>query len=71
MRYLYVIIYCYRCCCGQTRLTHQVVQGIDIGITGDQWLPYKHTRTHPTDAYGTLEFQGGPHPTKAQVSIEL
>ena len=28
----------------------------------------KHTEAHPTDAYGTIEFQGGPHPSKAQVS---
>lgn len=41
--------------------------GIEVGTLGDIWLHYKHTRTHPTDAYGTIEFQGGPHPTKAQV----
>lgn len=29
-------------------------------------MPFKHTRPHPTDAYGTIEFQGGAHPTKAQ-----
>lgn len=36
----------------------------------DQWGPGKNTRPSPTDAYGTIEFQGGPHsthPTKAQV----
>lgn len=31
-------------------------------------MPTKHTRAQPTDAYGTIEFQGGAHPTKAQVS---
>lgn len=30
-------------------------------------MPNKHTRSHPTDAYGTIEFQGSAHPTKAQV----
>lgn len=39
--------------------------GIDVGSPGDVWLPHKHTRPHPTDAYGTIEFQGGAHPTKA------
>lgn len=58
----------YRCCCGQARITHTVVPGIDVGSPGDIWLPHKHTRAHPTDAYGTIEFQGGAHPTKAQVN---
>ncbi|XP_055839433.1 transient receptor potential cation channel trpm isoform X4 [Episyrphus balteatus] len=54
------------CCCGQSRPTHQVIPGIEVGSPGDSWLPYKHTRAQPTDAYGTIEFQGGAHPTKAQ-----
>lgn len=36
-------------------------------VLGDLWHPQKHTRAHPTDAYGTIEFQGSAHPTKAQV----
>uniref|UniRef100_A0A915D8K5 TRPM SLOG domain-containing protein n=1 Tax=Ditylenchus dipsaci TaxID=166011 RepID=A0A915D8K5_9BILA len=31
-----------------------------------KWSIGRHTITAPTDAYGTLEFQGGPHPFKAQ-----
>ncbi|XP_049543421.1 transient receptor potential cation channel trpm isoform X3 [Anopheles darlingi] len=54
------------CCCGQERRTHQFVPGIDPGVSGDLWTPTKHTRPQPTDAYGTIEFQGGAHPTKAQ-----
>ncbi|XP_058178752.1 transient receptor potential cation channel trpm [Anopheles ziemanni] len=54
------------CCCGQERRTHQFVPGIEPGIAGDVWLPQKHTRAQSTDAYGTIEFQGGAHPTKAQ-----
>ncbi|XP_053688721.1 transient receptor potential cation channel trpm isoform X2 [Sabethes cyaneus] len=54
------------CCCGQERRTHQLVPGIEPGIAGDLWQPQKHTRPQPTDAYGTIEFQGGAHPTKAQ-----
>lgn len=45
--------------------------GVEIGKFGDEWHPNKHTRPHPTDAYGTIEFQGGPHPTKAQVSRKI
>ncbi|XP_041450248.1 transient receptor potential cation channel trpm isoform X6 [Drosophila obscura] len=55
-----------RCCCGQAQITHQTIQGIESGSPGDLWLPTKHTRPQPTDAYGTIEFQGGAHPTKAQ-----
>ena len=36
--------------------------------SGEQWQPLHHTEASPTDAFGTLEFQGGPHPTKAQVN---
>lgn len=57
----------YRCCCGQARQTHPTIPGIEHGSPGDLWLPNKHTRPHATDAYGTIEFQGGAHPTKAQV----
>jgi len=32
------------------------------------WSSLKHTVVSATDAYGTIEFQGGPHPTKAQVN---
>ncbi|XP_050323310.1 transient receptor potential cation channel trpm isoform X5 [Bactrocera neohumeralis] len=55
-----------KCCCGQSRQTHQTIPGIESGSPGDSWLPQKHTRAQPTDAYGTIEFQGGAHPTKAQ-----
>ncbi|XP_039484194.1 transient receptor potential cation channel trpm isoform X10 [Drosophila santomea] len=55
-----------KCCCGQAQITHQTIPGIESGSPGDLWLPTKHTRPQPTDAYGTIEFQGGAHPTKAQ-----
>uniref|UniRef100_A0A0N5C7H5 LSDAT_euk domain-containing protein n=1 Tax=Strongyloides papillosus TaxID=174720 RepID=A0A0N5C7H5_STREA len=32
----------------------------------DRWSIKNHTRLLPTDAYGTIEFQGGPRPIKAQ-----
>lgn len=62
---------CCRCCCGQSRQTHPTIPGIEAGSPGDVWLPNKHTRPHATDAYGTIEFQGGAHPTKAQVNDQL
>ena len=31
-----------------------------------RWNVDQHTEESPTDAYGTIEFQGGPHPNKAQ-----
>jgi len=32
-----------------------------------RWSVDQNTVITPTDAYGTIEFLGGPHPTKAQV----
>uniref|UniRef100_A0A0R3RIK4 LSDAT_euk domain-containing protein n=1 Tax=Elaeophora elaphi TaxID=1147741 RepID=A0A0R3RIK4_9BILA len=32
----------------------------------EKWTIRKHTALFPTDAYGTIEFQGAPHPYKAQ-----
>uniref|UniRef100_A0AC35TMW1 LSDAT_euk domain-containing protein n=1 Tax=Rhabditophanes sp. KR3021 TaxID=114890 RepID=A0AC35TMW1_9BILA len=32
----------------------------------DRWSIKNHTTLIPTDAYGTIEFQGGPRPIKAQ-----
>lgn len=66
----FLFLLCHRCCCGQSRQTHPTIPGIDPGSPGDVWLPNKHTRPHPTDAYGTIEFQGGAHPTKAQVNYQ-
>ncbi|XP_077298276.1 transient receptor potential cation channel, subfamily M isoform X2 [Arctopsyche grandis] len=37
-----------------------------LGAQSEAWQATRHTRPGPTDAYGTIEFQGGPHPTKAQ-----
>ncbi|ELT97529.1 hypothetical protein CAPTEDRAFT_120255, partial [Capitella teleta] len=31
-----------------------------------RWSVEFHTEASPTDAFGTIEFQGGPHPNKAQ-----
>ncbi|XP_072157699.1 transient receptor potential cation channel trpm isoform X4 [Bemisia tabaci] len=56
----------HRCCCGQSLAYHSssVAQAEKAG--DEIWSPSKHTMASPTDAYGTIEFQGGPHPSKAQ-----
>lgn len=63
------IFFCFRCCCGSS-LTHHRGTGAKLQAPFEaQWLPSKHTVAVPTDAHGTIEFQGGPHPSKAQVSF--
>ncbi|XP_046433242.1 transient receptor potential cation channel trpm isoform X2 [Neodiprion fabricii] len=78
----YDVITTARCCCGHSFTFHcgtgaDVQTHSTAGAsaaTGDKkidherevWTPGKNTRISPTDAYGTIEFQGGPHPTKAQ-----
>jgi len=82
IQFLQLSIYCrcllyYRCCCGYS-YTHHCGTGADVQSYSpiesrekdrEQWSPGKNTHSFPTDAYGTIEFQGGPHPTKAQVHI--
>uniref|UniRef100_A0A1B6JVD6 Uncharacterized protein n=1 Tax=Homalodisca liturata TaxID=320908 RepID=A0A1B6JVD6_9HEMI len=59
----------HRCCCGLS-LTFHCGTGAQIERSEkpEIWSPARHTLPSPTDAYGTIEFQGGPHPSKAQVS---
>ncbi|XP_071060528.1 transient receptor potential cation channel subfamily M member 3 isoform X3 [Pseudochaenichthys georgianus] len=67
----------HRCCCG--RLIGQHV-GLPPGISShndkaerlgkndslsEKWSISKHTQISPTDAFGTIEFQGGGHSNKA------
>lgn len=70
-----------RCSCG--RLIGQHV-GLPPGISSSQndkaerlakndslsekWSISKHTQLSPTDAFGTIEFQGGGHSNKAMVT---
>lgn len=35
-------------------------------MAGESWSIDKHTHVSPTDAFGTLVFQGGAHAHKAQ-----
>ena len=46
-----------------------VVLSCVVGPGQEKWSVQQHTELIPTDAYGTIEFQGGPHPTKAQVRV--
>ncbi|XP_060536582.1 transient receptor potential cation channel trpm isoform X2 [Cylas formicarius] len=55
-----------RCSCGRTIEQHKYLTTRNPMPPGEIWFPTKCTVAHPTDAYGTLEFQGGPHPSKAQ-----
>ncbi|XP_073954021.1 transient receptor potential cation channel, subfamily M isoform X7 [Choristoneura fumiferana] len=52
------------CWCGLSKTAHGA--NIAVASAGEAWMPARHTQPAPTDAYGTVEFQGGPHPTKAQ-----
>uniref|UniRef100_A0A0A9YDY3 Transient receptor potential cation channel trpm n=1 Tax=Lygus hesperus TaxID=30085 RepID=A0A0A9YDY3_LYGHE len=65
----------HRCCCGLSRTFHcgagsaaaaPQTQSLGDKPIEDVWMPARHTIPSPTDAYGTIEFQGGPHPSKAQ-----
>nr|QDR50959.1 Transient receptor potential cation channel, subfamily M [Heliconius melpomene] len=52
------------CWCGLSKTAHG--PNVPTASPGEAWVPTRHTQAAPTDAYGTVEFQGGPHPTKAQ-----
>ncbi|KAE9546167.1 hypothetical protein FO519_010621, partial [Halicephalobus sp. NKZ332] len=59
-----------KCGCGRWRNQHNAVA---LQVYNDhfqrkkdhKWTIARHTCTMPTDAFGTIEFQGGPHPHKA------
>lgn len=55
-----------RCACGQTWAFHKTHGVESVGEPGEVWGPSRHTISSPTDAYGTIDFLGGPHPNKAQ-----
>ena len=59
-----------RCCCGLPAEQHRsgtlAVLATGSGSPSDVWSPARCTLPSSTDAYGTVEFQGGPHSLKAQ-----
>nr|XP_009915251.1 PREDICTED: uncharacterized protein LOC104316498 [Haliaeetus albicilla] len=72
----------HRCCCGRLIGQHvgltpsiSVIQNeknesrlTRNDIQSEKWSISKHTQLSPTDAFGTIEFQGGGHSNKAMVS---
>ncbi|XP_033750310.1 LOW QUALITY PROTEIN: transient receptor potential cation channel subfamily M member 3-like [Pecten maximus] len=56
-----------KCCCGRNKDWHDILPNIySPSPVNEKWHPYGHTESCPTNAYGTIEFQGAPHPSKAQ-----
>ena len=55
-----------QCACGERRAYHKTHGVKSIGEPGEVWSPAYHTVSSPTDAFGTIDFLGGPHPNKAQ-----
>ncbi|XP_010073447.1 PREDICTED: transient receptor potential cation channel subfamily M member 3-like [Pterocles gutturalis] len=80
-----VIITCLigMCCCGRLIGQHVgLTPSISIiqneknesrltrnDIQSEKWSISKHTQLSPTDAFGTIEFQGGGHSNKAMVTM--
>lgn len=55
-----------QCACGEKRAYHKSHGVTSVGEPGEVWAPAHHTVSSPTDAFGTIDFLGGPHPNKAQ-----
>ena len=49
-----------RCACGQTWAYHKTHGVEGVGEQGEVWSPTHHTISLPTDAFGTIDFLGGP-----------
>lgn len=69
-----------RCACGYLVAQHTAIPGVtskpseenhlvQVDLPQEKWSVVRHTQTTPTDAYGTIEFQGGGFVNKAMVSI--
>ncbi|XP_030621168.1 transient receptor potential cation channel subfamily M member 1b [Chanos chanos] len=67
-----------RCACGQLVAQHVAIPGaattkppeeshqlVQVDQPQEKWSVVKHTQASPTDAYGTIEFQGGGFINKA------
>lgn len=78
---LHLDLFCCRCCCGRLIGQHVgLTPSISVlqneknesrlsrnDIQSEKWSISKHTQLSPTDAFGTIEFQGGGHSNKAMV----
>lgn len=72
-----------RCACGQLTTQHMAIppgaitnkplgenhQLVQIDAPQERWSVLKHTQTSATDAFGTIEFQGGGFINKAMVHL--
>lgn len=71
-----------RCACGYLVTQHTAIAAgtatnklpeenhlVQVDPPQEKWSVVRHTHTTPTDAYGTIEFQGGGFVNKAMVSI--
>ncbi|KAM7534599.1 hypothetical protein Aperf_G00000113410 [Anoplocephala perfoliata] len=67
-----------RCGCGRLPEEHdaEVIREVRMNskvsrplAQPEKWRVERHTRAVPTTAFGTVEFQGGPHPTKARQGV--
>lgn len=63
-----------RCCCGRLIGDHPGVHGswpvCQTALQRDEeWSVQKHTKTSPTDAFGTINFQDGDHTYHAKVCL--
>lgn len=71
-----------RCACGNLVTQHAAIPTgsatnkpavdnllVQVDLPQEKWSVAKHTQTSPTDAYGTIEFQGGGFINKAMVKI--
>ncbi|CAF0737337.1 unnamed protein product [Didymodactylos carnosus] len=57
------------CHCGKAYYLHDeqhVSSNHNFLSTNEKWSTQRNTEVYPTDAYGTIEFEGQQHPTKAQ-----
>ncbi|CAG0883890.1 unnamed protein product [Cyprideis torosa] len=54
-----------RCGCGEHVSLHAPV-GSPQPVGEARWNPMRHTTRSPTDAYGSIDFQAGAHPSKAK-----
>lgn len=68
-----------RCACGYLVTQHTAIPAVNkpseenhlvqVDPPQEKWSVIRHTQIAPTDAYGTIEFQGGGFVNKAMVSI--
>lgn len=77
----WLLLLSFRCCCGRLIGQHvgqppgnsssqndKAERSAKNDSLSEKWSISKHTQLSPTDAFGTIEFQGGGHSNKAMVT---